>query len=325
MYNQITIIGAGAWGTALAQAFAARTKKVILIANNPLVIKEINEQHTNCLYLKTRRLANNIIAFDKLTELNKSQIIIIATPTFAVREICQLIKQQQIANNIPIIIASKGLEPNSLLMMSEVAEQLLINFSILVIAGPNFADEIADNQPAGATIAGNDYQLTQVIAKLLSSNNFILNPSDDLIGTQIYSVAKNALAIACGVITHQFGENCKALLITKSLIEINKLSLAVGGKFETILSLAGIGDIILTCNSSKSRNNKLGIELAKGRSTDDILAKEQITAEGVNSSKAIMELINKIKLDLPIFKKIYQIIHQQAPVESLINQLTKNQ
>ncbi|MBQ4875433.1 MAG: NAD(P)H-dependent glycerol-3-phosphate dehydrogenase [Rickettsiaceae bacterium H1] len=302
--EKIAILGYGSWGKALAKIFEQ---------NHELIIWS---------RVKNSRIEENFKVMENITEIESCNIILIALPTQEVRKVLQKVKKG-IKKKSTIIIASKGIEFNSLSLLSEVIKEELGNDNIAVISGPNFANEIESGLPAATTLACDNENLLKYLLSSLSSENFILHPDRDIIGAQIFGAVKNIIAIACGIfLEKKLGNNAQAALITLGLNEISNLCVAKKGKSETALTLCGIGDLILTCSSSHSRNVSFGIELAKGLLPTDILAKQN-TTEGVYTAKAISRLSQQLKIKMPICEFVYNIIYKQYDIDSEVKKILR--
>ncbi|MFV9875127.1 MAG: NAD(P)H-dependent glycerol-3-phosphate dehydrogenase [Rickettsiales endosymbiont of Dermacentor nuttalli] len=324
MKKQIGIIGGGAWATALGMIAAQTTEKVVLWTRNQNVVMSINSEHINRQYLSHIMLPQNIHSTNNLKEIIYSELIIIAIPTQNLRDIIIELENLNLSSKIPLIICCKGVEQNSLLLMSEVVQEILPLHKIAILSGPNFANEIAQGLPAATSLAASDLKLAKQLAEELSNNNFKIYYTDDVVSVQLAGAIKNVVAIASGIITGKnLGENAKAALITRGIAEIKRLSIVKGGNIETLMGLAGIGDLLLTCSSHKSRNMSFGIELSKGQSIESIQKSGPKIVEGIISAKSIYELSMKLGIEMPICKSVYQILYESASVDKTINALLK--
>ena len=315
--NRISILGAGSFGTALAKVVAQRAGSVLLWGRNEQLINDINMSRQNSAYLPGCILPANVTATFDIKQAIDADLVMVAVPSQQFRSLCE-----QISNvRVPLIICCKGIEENSLMLMSEIAEQIIANVKIAILSGPNFAFEMAQNKPVGATIAAADIELAKTITIGLSTNFFRLYASNDIIGAQINGVTKNIIAIACGIAMGlDMGESAKAAVITRGVAEIKRLLLTKGGKIESLLGFAGIGDIFLTCNSLNSRNTLLGHNLAKGDKLADILANK--TIEGYSATKSVYELAKKLKITMPITEAMHAIMYHQADINQVVYELS---
>lgn len=288
----ILVIGSGAWGKALAATFQ-RAGSLITVWG--------------------RKELESPAEFPALLDL-----IVLVIPSHALRSVCLTLKNLPLPAGVPLLLCCKGIERQSLMLMSEVANEILPDHPVAVLSGPNFAIEIEQGLPSATTIACSDSALGNRLVRELSSNMFRPYFTEDIIGAQIGGAVKNVLAIACGIIAGKaLGENAKAALITRGLAEMGRLCVAKGGKIETLLGLSGMGDLILTCGSPMSRNMSFGIALAKG---GGIQAQTSLT-EGVSSAESVVMLGRKLGITMPICEAIYAILYQNADIDSTIQQL----
>lgn len=303
MDKSIAILGAGSWGTALAMQAARSGGEVMIWSHKPEVVAGINNKHKNPLHLSDLILPENVKATTDIEEITKYNHVLIAIPAQSIRKVLESLPQESYS----FIIGSKGVELGSLKLMSEVVLELLPRSRISVLSGPNFACEVAKGLPSITSIATQDKDILEDLTKIFSSANFKVYPSDDVIGVQICGAAKNVIAIACGIcLGSNLGENAKAAILTKGMGEIGQLVLALGGRQETILTPAGIGDLTLTCSSKTSRNMSYGISLASGELKEDKLA------EGSHAAKSISELAKKHGLNLPLIEALVRAIDEPA-------------
>lgn len=315
----ITVLGAGAWGTALAQTIA-KNSPVDLWTRNQAVIDAIEKDQCNHLYLPNILLDPNITVRSSIAEC-QNELILAVVPSQHLRATLIALKAD-IPQNTPIILCAKGIENKSLKLMHEVAEDVLDNPKLLILSGPNFADEVAKGLPSATTLASNDIALARKVSKHIGTPYFRPYISDDMIGTQMGGALKNVLAIACGMITEKgLGHNAQAALITRGIAEMNRLCLKMGGKSETLLGLSGVGDVMLTCHSQKSRNFSLGMEIAAGKSLSHILKERKTVQEGAYSAISVKALAEKHGIELPICFAVHDILHQGVDLHETIMQL----
>jgi glycerol-3-phosphate dehydrogenase (NAD(P)+) len=316
LMKRIAVLGAGAWGTALAITSHNAGNDVLVWGRNPDVIDAINNRHENDKYLPNIKLPNAIQATDNIEKILKSDALLIVVPAQKLRETCENLKKAGLAKNIPLIICCKGIEQNTHALMSEVVAEILPN-PVAILSGPNFAGEIASGLPAAATIAATDKKLGMEMVNSLGSQFFRLYFSDDIIGAQIGGAVKNVLAIACGIAVGKgLGKNSSAALVTRGVAEIGRLCIAKGGKLETLMGLSGIGDIMLTCSSTASRNMALGFALGAGTA-----GTANSLVEGVATAQSVSELANKLKVDMPICRAVNEILHKGADINLAVKEL----
>lgn len=319
--TNISVIGAGAWGTALAQAIASRDEPVTLWTLEDGHADDINATHTNELFLAGVPISDKITATTDLSEAMQSEIILLVTPAQFVRSMAEKMKAD-IRDGHKLILCSKGIEIESGQLMSEIIQSILPNTPIAVLSGPNFAGEIARGKPAATTLACEDNAIAQDLQKAVASNYFRPYISNDIIGAQIAGSMKNVIAVACGM-AHglDMGDSARASLITRGLAEITRLGVAMGAKQETFLGLCGVGDIMLTCSSEQSRNFSLGLALSKGTAIDDAINNSKGVAEGYYTAKAAINLAKKHGVDMPISKAIYQVLHEKLPLDEALKDM----
>ncbi|MCE3232083.1 MAG: glycerol-3-phosphate acyltransferase [Rickettsiaceae bacterium] len=314
--KKIGIIGAGAWGTALAVSSSNAGNEVLLWSHGEKVVQSINNYHENKRYLSGIKLPASIKATDNLAEVVESDMLLMVIPAQKLREVCLNIKTVFLKNSVPLVICCKGIEQGTRKLMSEVIAEILPDNPVAVLSGPNFAAEIAKGLPACATLACTDEKLGTELVNILASQSFRLYYSQDVVGAQIGGAVKNVIAIACGIaIGRGLGENAGAALVTRGMAEISRLCAAKGGKHSTLMGLSGIGDIMLTCGSSTSRNMSLGIALGGGQPLSN-----QLT-EGVATAASVAELAASLKIDMPICMAINDILHKGIDIDITIKSL----
>ncbi|MDX1974958.1 MAG: NAD(P)H-dependent glycerol-3-phosphate dehydrogenase [Rickettsiales bacterium] len=319
---RVGVIGGGAWGTALAVLANRAGSLVTLATRNLNVIQTIQERRINDIYLPSVFIDPAIELSDKLSDTCRGDVLIIAVPSHQVRAVCIAISDS-IDKSVPIIVASKGIERGSLMLMSEVVEAILPHNIVGILSGPNFADEAAQGLPAATTIASQDQALADLMIYALGGRMFRPYLSDDIVGTQIGGVVKNVIAIACGIaIGKNLGENARAALVTRGFTEMARLAEAKGGKYETLMGLSGLGDLILTAGSPKSRNMSFGMAIGQGKSKDDILASRgRMATEGVIAAESVSKLAKKMSVAMPICEAVYRILYENASVDRMIAEL----
>lgn len=296
------IIGAGAWGLALANIVKGTGVEPLLWARNPSKNKDY-------------KITGN------LNEVVGAENILLAVPSQTVRENVENLKKSGITKKSTIIICAKGIEQGSLKLMSEIVSEILPENNLAILSGPNFAHEISASLPSGATIACIDKKIGTEIVNNLGSAFFRPYYSEDVIGAQIGGAVKNVIAIACGIaIGKGLGENARATIVTRGLAEIVRLTVAKGGNAETLLGLSGIGDIMLTCGSLKSRNSAFGYQIGQGKAISDVLNNNG-TIEGFVTANSVVKLAEKLGVDMPICKAVNYILHENGDIEKVIKNL----
>ena len=318
----VGVIGAGAWGTALAQSQAIEDRNVILWAREQDVVDSVNNQHENTVFLPTVELSPRIKATTDLSAVIAADVILLVTPAQYMRANLETLKELGLSKDTPLVVCSKGIEIATGKLLSQVMEETLGDCSYAILTGPTFASEIARGMPSAATLAAKSLDKAQAIQEILSSRSLRLYASQDLIGTQIGGAVKNVIAIACGAIDGlELGESARAALITRGLAEMSRLTKAMGGQKETLMGMCGIGDMMLTCNSMQSRNFSLGVMLGQGRSLQDILSSRHSVTEGVYTAEALMALAKKNAIDMPISEAVYRCIQGETTIKEAVERM----
>jgi len=323
--KKVGIIGAGSWGTALAIVINRAACDVVLWDRSEEKVREISSSNRNSKYLPGAFVDPAIKLTTNVAEVCDVDMLIITIPAQFVRAMVI-----QFANhtkpNVPVIIASKGIESGSLMLVSDVIRTVMPDNPIAILSGPNFAVEIAAGLPSATTIACADHIVGEQIAFAIGSTKFRPYYTDDIIGAQVGGAMKNVIAIACGISHGKgFGENARAAIITRGMAEIRRVCQTYGGKQETLLGLSGIGDLMLTCMSVKSRNFSFGYEIGQGRDVEEALEKRGETTEGIATSEALYRLAETRKLQLPLCGAVYSILHRKENVDEAINNLLMRQ
>ena len=320
--QHISIIGAGAWGTALAEIFSRAGRDVVLYARSADLAAQINGSHENTAYLKGFPLDLRLIATAEMAHAVKdAQLVVLATPAQHLRvTLAQL--APHLPKGVPLVNAAKGIEIATGYLMSEVAAEVAPGHPYAVLSGPTFATEAVQGLPTAITLAATDTAAAERWATALRGAAFRPYFSGDVIGVEIAGALKNVIAIACGIIEgKQLGQNAKAAVITRGIAEIKRLGLKRGAKPETFLGLAGIGDLSLTCSSMTSRNYSLGVALGQGRALKDILAERHSVAEGVSTAAAVAGYAQKHGADMPICLAVQAILQHGASVGDIVTKL----
>ena len=327
--QHIAVIGSGSWGTALAILLARNDHAVTLWGRNAEHMQAMQISRCNEQYLPDVQLPDNLqTSSDLETTVRSADEILLVIPSSAVSQIIDQIKPF-IASNGRIAIASKGFEPNHLQMLHEVALDKLGQDSVCcILSGPTFAKEVAKGLPTAITVASDNEKFAMEFATYLSNEHFRAYTSSDVIGVEVGGAVKNVMAIAAGISDGLgFGANTRAALITRGLAEITRLGVKLGGRAETFMGLAGLGDLVLTCTDNQSRNRRVGLALAQGKKLDDILKELGQVAEGVFTAKKVFQLANTNQIDMPIVEQVYQVIYEnKSPmkaVEDLLNREIK--
>jgi len=321
MTVNIGIIGAGAWGTALAHIQAEAGRKVTLWAREKDVRHAIEQDDENATYLPGVKLNPNIEVTDSLSNLHGSDIILVVTPAQYMRAALEGLRHESLDGK-PIVICSKGIEIDTGRMLSDVLSEMIPNAVPVVLTGPCFAREVALGLPTGVTIACKNKNMAAKVAEQVGCRNLRPYITEDILGAQIGAAVKNVLAIACGALHGmKMGENAKAALITRGIAEMGRLAKAMGADEKTLMGMCGFGDVMLTCSSMQSRNFSLGALLGEGRTLTDIMAERQSVTEGVHTAKALKKLAYDNAVDMPIAEAVYQVLCEDLPLDQGVEQL----
>lgn len=321
--NRIAILGAGAWGTALAISFSGRNQ-VALWSRETELQSELRSKRENCALLPGIRLPDSIAIEDSLAvALEGADLALVATPTAGLRSSLQAIASQ--APKLPLLWACKGMEAGSGLLPHDIAREVLgPDHPVGVLTGPSFAQEIAAGLPGAITLAASSLEFARHWVAELHHSRLRLYASDDIAGAEVCGAVKNVLAIATGICDGLgFGLNARAALITRGLAEITRFGLALGGRRETFMGLAGVGDLILTCTGDLSRNRRVGLALASGKNLEQILAELGHVAEGVPTAREVSRRAIELGVDMPITRTVDEVLHEnldpRVAVELLMN------
>ncbi|PTQ13396.1 glycerol-3-phosphate dehydrogenase [Sphingomonas oleivorans] len=315
---KIGVIGAGAWGTALAQVAATRDRDVLIWAREPEVSASINEARVNAAFLPGIRLSSAIRATSDLAALADRDALLLVTPAQFLRSVLAEVP----VGARPIILCAKGIEAGTRMLMSEVAAEAAPDAPIAVLSGPTFAHEVAAGLPTAITLACEDEALGRSLADRLARPGFRPYLSTDVIGAEIGGAVKNVLAIACGVVEGAgLGQNARAALISRGFAEMSRFGLARGARVETLAGLSGLGDLVLTCSSTNSRNFSLGKGLGEGRAAADLLADRRTVAEGAFTAPVLAEAARDVGVEMPIVDAVCALLKGDIKVDTLIDAL----
>lgn len=320
--RRIGVIGAGAWGTALAEAARRAGRDVVLWTRESALADTLNHTHENPTYLPGHPLDPAIRATADLTLAAGCDALLLVTPAQHLRDMLRRLAPSLTARPVPLVLCCKGIEIATGALMSDVAAAELPGVPVAALSGPTFAAEVAAGLPAAITLACRDAAQGRALVAALGSRSFRPYLTDDLVGTQIGGAVKNVLAIACGIVAGKaLGENARAALITRGLAEIARLGLALGARADTLMGLSGLGDLTLTCGSLQSRNMSLGHALGQGRALADILASRNSVTEGVYTARAVVKLAAAHGVDMPLCQAVDAILTHGAPVDAVIEAL----
>ena len=319
--QKIGVIGAGAWGTALAATARRCGRDVVIHAHEADVANTINETPINEAFLPGVDLDPEIRATTDLAEACDCDAVFLVMPAQFLRAMTTDMSGLW-KSGTPAVICCKGIEQETALLMSEVCAETLADVPLAVLSGPTFAREVADGLPTGVTLACSDEVLGARLADAIGDSLFRAYRAKDMIGAELGGSVKNVLAIACGIVEgRKLGDNARAALITRGLSEITKLAAAKGGEPETLMGLAGLGDLTLTCNAMQSRNFSLGVALGEGRSLSDILGERTSVAEGVHTASSVTQLAKRLNVDAPICAAMDGILNHFVDIDAAIEGL----
>ncbi|MDA7025656.1 NAD(P)H-dependent glycerol-3-phosphate dehydrogenase [Bacillus sp. CLL-7-23] len=324
--KKVTILGAGSWGTALSLVLADNRYDVMVWGNREEQIRQINEQHENSDYLPGVKLPDTVNAtMDLEAALTDIDTVIIAIPTKAIREVLRQ-AVPFIKKKIIFVHVAKGIEPDSLLRISEMMEEEIpanIRKDIVVLSGPSHAEEVGLRHPTTVTVsAQNNIENAQAIQDMFMNQNFRVYTNPDIIGVELGGALKNVIALAAGITDGLgYGDNAKAALITRGLAEIARLGTKMGGNPLTFSGLTGIGDLIVTCTSVHSRNWRAGNMLGKGCKLEEVLEEMGMVVEGVRTTKAAYQLSQKYHVKMPITEALHKVLFDGKKVETAVEGL----
>jgi glycerol-3-phosphate dehydrogenase (NAD(P)+) len=325
--KRMAILGAGSFGTALAVHASRAGVDVVLWARRPELAAELGRTRVNARYLPGVELPPRIRVTNQLADVQKSGLALLAVPSHGFRQILRgLLEAGSGSRELVVVSAAKGIEGESLWRMSQLTAQeaaacrRTVRFAVL--SGPSFAEELARGTPTAAVVASEDRQLARRLQETLSTGVLRLYTSCDVVGVELGGAAKNVIAIASGVISGLgFGHNTLAALITRGLHEVTRLGLAYGGQPRTLYGLAGLGDLVLTCTGSLSRNRRAGLALAEGRSLAELERTTGMVAEGVRSSVAIRSLARRKGVEMPIAEQMVEVINGEKSPRQAVEEL----
>ncbi|PZO92106.1 MAG: glycerol-3-phosphate dehydrogenase [Sphingomonas sanxanigenens] len=308
----IGVVGAGAWGTALAQVMAGDGSDVLIWAREPEVVEAVNRDRVNSLFLPDRPLSPRIRATGELDDLNGCEALLIVVPAQHLRSVLSGLTP----GTAPLVLCSKGIEAGSMLLLSEVAAALHPEATVAALSGPTFAFEVAGGLPTAVTLAAEQDHVAAALAARFARPTFRPYASTDLVGAEIGGAVKNVLAIACGVVEGlRLGQNARAALISRGFAEMTRFGMARGARAETLAGLSGLGDLVLTCSSTSSRNFSLGKGLGEGQSAAALLADRRTVAEGAFTAPVLREAARAAGVEMPVVDAVCALLdgHVDAP------------
>ncbi|MBX7514708.1 NAD(P)-dependent glycerol-3-phosphate dehydrogenase [Qipengyuania sp. GH38] len=309
--SSVGVLGAGAWGTALAQMLASDGRAVKIWAREEELVDEINSAHTNSIYLPSASLSAHITATSDLAEMATLDALLVVTPAQHMGSVLAAMP----SHPADLVLCSKGIEAGSGRLMNHVAKETAPNSAIAVLSGPTFAHEVAAGLPTAVTLAcGGGAEQWDRLSPLIARTAFRPYYSDDVVGAEIGGAVKNVLAIACGVVDGLgLGQNARAALIARGYAEMLRFGEALGARAETLAGLCGLGDLVLTCSSTSSRNFSLGNALGEGESADALMSDRRTVAEGAHTAPVLVELAARQGVAMPIVTAVYDLLKGDEP------------
>ena len=307
---RVAVVGAGSWGTTVA-ALASRNAPTVLWARRPELAAEVTEDHRNSTYLAGFDLPEDLAATSDLAEaVSSADVLVMGVPSHGMRATLRELASY-VRPWIPVVSLAKGLEEGTHLRMTQVISEELPGHPVGVLTGPNLAQEILAGHAAATVVAFSDGHIARELQKVFAGELFRVYTNPDVVGCEIAGALKNVVAIASGMADGLgTGDNTRAAVITRGLAEMSRLGLAMGGQLLTFAGLAGMGDLVATCISRQSRNRYVGEQLGKGRSIDEIVAEMRMVAEGIKTSRVVVEVAQRYGVDMPIAQEIHAVIHE---------------
>jgi len=319
--DSIGVVGGGAWGTALALTAARAGRQVRLWARDPGTVSDIRSRRQNPRYLPGITFDETLAATTSLAEVADADAILLVTPAQTTRAMLASLKETGKVRG-PLVLCAKGIEQSSGKLLSRVLGDELPGVEPAVLSGPSFADDVARGLPTAVTVAANSAKTALSLCEALQSPCFRPYASIDLLGTQIGGALKNVLAIACGAVAgRKLGASAQAALIARGFAELSRLGTAMGAQSETLTGLSGLGDLVLTCSSSQSRNFSFGLRLGEGFLASELIAAGGKLAEGAFTARVAVGLARKYEVEVPICETVAQMIDQDLTIDDALNTL----
>lgn len=329
MSEKIAVIGAGSWGTTLADLLAKKGNAVTLWAYEPELVLEMQEKRENSLFLPGIRLSDNLAFTNDLAEAYAGCTMVLCVVPSQLVRLVMTNSLPFLPKDVIIVSASKGIEVDTLATVSEIYQEILppemfANFAAL--SGPSFAREVAQEMPTAVTAASASEQVARRVQDAFTTSFFRVYRNKDVVGVELGGAIKNVIAIAAGISDGLgFGCNTRAALITRGLAEMTRLGVAMGAQASTFAGLAGMGDLVLTCTGDLSRNRSVGIQIGQGRQLAEILGEMRMVAEGVKTTESAYNLSKKLGVEMPIIEKMYQMLYQDKPArEAVLELMSRN-
>jgi glycerol-3-phosphate dehydrogenase (NAD(P)+) len=320
--TQCAVVGAGAWGTALGDLLGRNGHDVRIWAYEWDVVEAINRSHENRRFLRGSKLDSHVTAFADIGEaLDGAEMVTLATPSHVLRSIVRGARNS-FRPGVPVVVASKGIETETLALMTEIASSELPESTIIALSGPSFAAEVVNRQPTAVVVASTQPEAARSAQATFSSSYFRTYTLSDVTGVEIGGALKNVMAVATGIAEGLgLGFNARAALITRGLAEMTRLGTKLGADPMTLAGLAGLGDLVLTCTGSLSRNRAVGVEVGKGATLDEVLSERETVAEGVVTTRSARALAERENVEMPIVEAVYRVLFDNHPPRDAIGAL----
>jgi glycerol-3-phosphate dehydrogenase (NAD(P)+) len=316
--QNVFVIGAGAWGTALSQAAAMAGREVTLFARDRATASEINRTHRNSTYLGDQPLSPRIVAQAHAGGLSDADIVLVVVPAQQTRSVLEAIGGEALAGK-PVVLCAKGLERGTLDRQSQILADVTPDAIPLVLSGPSFAADVASGRPTAVTLAGSHRDVTDKVAQALAGPGFRPYAAGDLMGVELAGALKNIYALASGAVEGaDLGFSARAALIARAFAEMTRLVTAMGGNAATLTGLAGLGDLTLTCTTAQSRNYMFGLALGRGDSVETIKAHGAKLAEGLSTAPVAMALARKYGVDAPLIGAVNLLLEQSLDINEIV-------
>ena len=325
-FPHISVIGAGGWGSALAQLLSSHGNPITLWSHEPSQAEEINTAHTNRKFLPGVELSPVIHATSDLAAAAPADLLVVVPPSLFLKSVAQSLQAAGVPQGTPLLCCTKGLEHHTGKLMTQVLGDFFPENPVAALSGPNHAEEVARGTPAAAVLAADDHDLAVELQKLFNTGSFRAYTSDDVAGVELGGALKNIYAIAAGISDGLgLGDNAKSALVTRSLAEIIRLGTSLGGQRETFYGLSGLGDLIVTCFSLHSRNRGVGERLGRGETLDDIQQSMVMVAEGVPTARSAYEEARKHNLETPLLDTVHEVLFGSlSPRDGLLRLLARD-
>lgn len=317
---RVGVIGAGSWGTTLANLLAKSDHQVIIWAREDEVVESINHRHVNSLFLPEVELDARLKAVAKTFEaVADAEVIVSAAPSHAVRALSSQLKSEIGDHKPPVVSVSKGLDPKTHATMTQIIAEEMPGVPVAALSGPSFAKEVSRERPTAVVAASNDQQVAGLVQELFSTAYMRVYTAHDVLGVELGGALKNVFAIAAGITDGLgLGDNTRAALLTRGLAEMTRLGVALGADPLTFSGLAGIGDLMLTATGDQSRNRTFGLEIARGKTVEQIKEERNTVAEGVNTSRLILDVASAAGVEMPVAHQIHEVLFEgKTPTQAI--------